>query len=127
MNERTYRLLQGGFILLGLILESDAVIYFFIGLSLFEGLTGLRVPILVSKARWGSKFEINGGEAVAVSIGFEAERMMRLTIAMLLAMSYVGFPEETWFFPWFLGVMLIMIGLTAICPMVIFYRWMGFR
>ena len=75
------------------------VIYFFIGLSLFEGLTGLRVPVLVSRARWGGEFDANGAEAVAAPVKFEAERLMRLTVAALLAISYIGFPEETWFFP----------------------------
>lgn len=127
MNERVYRLFQGGLILLGLILEFDMMIYFFIGLTFFEGFTGIRVPVLISKATRGSEFNINSAETAVASIDFDAERMMRLTVAVLLAVSYIGFPEKTWFFPWFMGSILMMASLTAVCPMVALYRWMGFR
>lgn len=128
MNERTYRLFQGGIILLGLVLESNLLIYFFIGISLFEGLTGFRVPVMVSNL----KQQYAHGEQVQQTnarprIAFEAERVMRLTVALLLAISYVFYPDVTWFFPWFMGAMLVLAGITNVCPMVIYFRWLGFR
>jgi len=127
MNERIYRLFQGGLILLGLILESDMVIYIFVGLTFFEGLTGILMPDLLPKKTRGSELGINSKDSTVASINFKAERLMRLTAVILLSISYFGFPEETWFFPWFMGSVLIMAGLTSVCPMVIFYRWAGFR
>jgi hypothetical protein len=35
--------------------------------------------------------------------------------------------EQIWFFPWFIGFMLFMAGMTNICPMVMGLRWIGFR
>lgn len=128
MSERTYRLIQGGIILFGLILESDELIYIFIALSVFEGLSGFRIPVLVSHFRKAATAHAFAADiASPPRIPFEAERMMRLTVAVLLAISYLIFPEETWFFPWFMGAMLVMAGISNICPMVIYYRWLGFR
>jgi len=128
MNERTFRLFQGSIILLGLVLESDSLIYFFIGISLFEGLTGFRIPVMVSKL----KHQYAHGEQVSQTdvqarIAFDAERVMRLTVALLLAISYIFYPDVTWFFPWFMGAMLVLAGITNVCPMVIYFRWLGFR
>lgn len=53
--------------------------------------------------------------------------MLRLLVAALLVLTFVLFPDQTWFFPWFIGFMLFMAGLTNICPMVMGLRWMGFR
>lgn len=128
MNERTYRLLQGGIILAGLILEKDFFIYFFLVLSFFEGLTGWRIPVLVTRLRKQKEIRVLPRKQNALTrLGFDAEQMMRLTVATLLAISYFLFPEETWFFPWFMGAMLLMAGISNICPMVIYYRWLGFR
>jgi len=128
MNERTYRVIQGGLILAGLILEIDLFIYFFIGLSFFEGLTGWRIPLLVSRIRKQKEVrELPRKHNVFSRSGFDAEQMMRLTVASLLTISYFLYPGETWFFPWFMGAMLLMAGISNICPMVIYYRWLGFR
>lgn len=128
MHERTFRLFQGGIILLGLVLESDALLYFFVALSVFEALTGLRIPVLVTRVKQLATVGKTAPETwPAAKIAFEAERLMRLTVAILLTISFVIFPEETWFFPWFMGAMLVMAGITNVCPMVIYFRWLGFR
>jgi hypothetical protein len=128
MNERTYRLIQGGIILSGLVLEFDWLIYLFLCTSVFEGLTGLRIPVLVSRLRKQPTVHAMDPDVTpARRIPIEAERMMRLTVSALLAVSYLIYPEETWFFPWFMGTMLVMAGISNICPMVIYYRWLGFR
>ena len=128
MSERTYRLFQGGIILAGLILEIDLFIYIFIGLSFFEGLTGWRIPVLVSRIRKKKEIHEPPRKQNAFSrSALDAEQLMRLTVASLLSVSYFVFPGETWFFPWFMGAMLLMAGISNICPMVIYYRWLGFR
>jgi len=70
---------------------------------------------------------INGAEAVVARIDFDAGRVMRPTILALLAFFYIGFLQATWFFPWFSGGTPIVLGLTAACPMVVYFRWTGFR
>lgn len=114
--------------MLGLSLESDPLVYFFIGLSLLEGLTGIRVPVVIARLKQQRAFGASIQQTEArYRIAFEAERLMRVTVALLLAISYIFYPEQTWFFPWFMGAMLVMAGITNVCPMVIYFRWLGFR
>jgi hypothetical protein len=58
---------------------------------------------------------------------FEAERLLRLSLATLLAVSSFVFAEQLWFFPWFASFALTMAGVTGICPMAIFLKKAGFR
>jgi hypothetical protein len=104
------------------------MIYAFIAVFLFEALTNWRVPIIVSRLRYGANAA--GSKPVAPNsprFGFEAERMLRITVAALLGVSFIMYPNILWFVPWFVAVMLSLAGITAICPMVIFYRFCGFR
>lgn len=128
MSERTFRLFQGIYLLVALFLEIDMMIYIFIGVFLFEAATNWRVPILVSRLRYGAKAAgAHPAKPDGSRFGFEAERMLRITVALLLWVSFIMFPELLWFVPWFVAVMLLLAGITKICPMVIFYRFCGFR
>ena len=130
MNERIFRIILGSVLLLLLYFDLRPAIYGFIVLSFFEGVTNWRIPILVSRMRsdWNA-----GTTDCALSpgadarINFEAERALRLAVAVLLVVSYVIFPKELWFFPWFIGFALFGAGLSGICPMVMGFRWLGFR
>ncbi|MDH3513806.1 MAG: DUF2892 domain-containing protein, partial [Gammaproteobacteria bacterium] len=64
---------------------------------------------------------------VKARVNFEAERALRLAVAGFLIVSYVFFNESLWFFPWFIGFALFGAGLSGICPMVMGFRWLGFR
>ncbi|GAB4508954.1 MAG: hypothetical protein Tsb0026_08360 [Sulfuricaulis sp.] len=130
MTERTFRIFLGAVLLAALYFEWPMVIYGYIVVMLFEGITNWRVPILVSR--------LNGGALLANSectmspgnnarINFEAERALRLVVAVFLIISYVFFNKELWFFPWFIGFALFGAGLSGICPMVMGFRWLGFR
>ena len=128
MNERVFRFILGASLLLLLFLEQEQAIYIYIGILIFEGVTNLRVPMLVSRIRYGRYY--NAGQAppdASARIPFDAERVLRLIVAVFLIVSYVVFREEVWFFPWFIGFMLFMAGMTNICPMVMTLRWVGFR
>ena len=125
MSERAFRLIQGVYILIALYFELDMMLYVYIGIIAFEGIFNLRVPVLVSHLRYGlGKVDIlsSSGE-----YKFEAERMLRLVVTFLFVITFILYPEPTWFFPWFIGVMLFLAGLTKICPMVMFFRYLGFR
>jgi len=129
MSERIFRIILGTLLLILLALNTTEGMYAFMGLVLFEGITNWRIPILVSKARFGDNYmeHVNpcGGEKTAIP--FEAERMLRLVVLALLIITHIFYNELLWWFPWFIGIMLITAGLTGICPMVMTLRAIGFR
>lgn len=127
MSERTFRFIQGLYILAALYLENDIMMYVYLGVIGFEAITNLRVPVLVSRLRYGRGMVDEASEPMACKFNFEAERMLRVVVLLLMIFTFVLFPDITWFFPWFIGVMLLMAGITNICPMVMFMRFLGFR
>ena len=128
MSERAFRFILGASLILLLFMQADEMVYVYIGVLLFEGITNWRIPILVSKVRYGAAYSSQDVLSPGCNtIKFDAERALRLIVALFLILSYVTFPEQTWFFPWFIGFMLFMAGLTNICPMVMALRAFGFR
>jgi len=128
MTERFFRLILGATLILFLFMGWDYAVYGYIGFELFEGITNWRIPLLVSRLRYGrSSVPLSGTESCAMAPGFDAERALRLVIAGFLIISYVLFREPLWFFPWFLGFALIMAGISGICPMAMFLRKAGFK
>ena len=121
MGERIARLLLGVALLGFLSLKIPYLIYGFIALVVFEGLTNLRISRLVA----GGAATTAEGDASRFS--FEADRAMRLSMGALLAVAVFAFPKELWWFPWFAGFMLLMAGFSGICPMVLVLRKAGFR
>ena len=99
----------------------------FLFVALFEGITNLRIPKLYNKVVKGIALSQQTGINQDARIPFDAEQVMRLTLTLLLYLSYFQFPEITWFFPWFLGVMLVLAGISKVCPMVMMFRFVGFR
>lgn len=130
MTERAFRIILGIILLAALYFELRPVIYGYIVVLLFEGITNWRIPILVSRMR-GAQVTDNPECALSpgeqARINFEAERALRLAVAAFLIISYVIFSSELWFFPWFIGFALFGAGLSGICPMVMGFRWLGFR
>ena len=128
MSERVFRIILGASLLISLFLKNETFIYAYIGLLLFEGITNWRIPILVSKLRYGKSYNsVELSNQNCRNIRFDAERALRLVVAFLLIISYVVFPLQLWLFPWFVGFMLFMAGLSNICPMVMSLYWLGFR
>ena len=109
-------------------MQWDIAVYGYIGLLLFEGATNWRVPVVVSKLRYGDQYQDHVDACSSESnIPFDAERMLRVIVALFVIISFVLFSNLLWFFPWFIGFMLMMAGITNICPMVMALRWVGFR
>lgn len=127
MTERAYRIVLGVTLLVLLFLKQDTLILAYIGLLIFEGVTNLRIPILVSRLRFRSAGHPNQLSPECSKIPFDAERALRLIVATMLIMTFVYFNATLWFFPWFIGAMLLNAGITNICPMVMALRWSGFR
>lgn len=121
-----FRIIQGIFLLSALALDLAPLINAFLFVTLWEAFTNLRIPILVTRMRFGQE----GVEAMRPEPNkyqFEAERFERVLIATSLLLSWVVFHDAGWFFPWFVGAMLVVAGLTNICPAALFGRYLGFR
>ena len=129
MTERTFRIILGAILLAALYFDWRLVIYGYIVVLTFEGITNWRIPTLVSRLQGnftaGSDCALSPGEKARIN--FEAERALRLAVAAFLVVSYILFNKELWFFPWFIGFALFGAGLSGICPMVMGFRWVGFR
>ena len=105
-------------------------VYLLMALLLFEGVTNWRVPIIISRIRYGKKYNEMNEEPPcgAGKLGkVEAERMLRFIVAIFVLVPFYLAPQLIWFLPWFVAGMLILAGITNICPMVIFLRWSGMR
>lgn len=137
MTERMFRIFLGAglFVLLYIsaMNERTDLIQFYIGLLLFEGITNWRLPILLTRLRSKTPPDKSTQESDFIenpahfSIPFEAERAMRLVVALILIVPLFLKTDIIWIVPWFVASMLLLSGVTNICPMVMFFRWLGFK
>jgi hypothetical protein len=124
MNDRIYRLVLGLSLLICLYFDLRQALIVIIALELFEGLTNLRIPLLVGR--------MGAGPAASPAlrparVPFDAERAWRLTVALCLVLSFLIFPEQLWWFAWFMGFAIFGAGLSGVCPMLIILQFIGFR
>ena len=130
MSNRTYRLLFGIVLLIALYFDLHLVVYGLISLTLFEAITNLRVPCLVNQLINQPGCDPNEGSlgiAFKARTGFEAERGLRLVVALFLLTSLEVFPDTLWFFPWFMGFALMGAGISGVCPMFLALKWAGLK
>lgn len=139
MTERTFRVFLGAGLFFLLYLSAlngrtDLLMYY-IALLVFEGITNWRIPGIVTAIKHKMTYNkpvfynrsLVSDPDHHFSIPFEAERAMRLVVALfLLAPGYFSL-DFLWILPWFVASMLLLAGVTNICPMVMFFRWMGFK
>ena len=68
MSERTFRLILGALLWAALIssamYETMVPLYCFVGLLLFEGITNWRVPIIISRIRYGQNYKEHMDQSV---------------------------------------------------------------
>ena len=134
MSERTFRLVLGALLWVALIssalYETMMPIYVLVGLLLFEGITNWRIPIIITRIKYGKDYKnhLDSPACGASWLGkFEAERMLRFIVVVFVLGSFFVVPDIIWFMPWFVAGMLLLAGITNICPMVMFLRWAGLR
>ena len=127
MTERWYRLVQGIYLIAALYLENDAMIYAFMVLLSLEALTNLRLPGLVMLLAGARESVEEEPENACYTFSIDSERLLRVFVVLFLLLSYVLFPQAAWFFPWFVGAMLLLAGITNICPMVMMFQYVGFK
>jgi len=127
MTERTYLMITGLALLLFLYLELDYMVYAFISMLVIEGVTNWRLPKIIDLMRYGKNSELTSNNQSNSKINFEAERALRLVVAVILVATYIFFPNQAWFLPWFVGVMLTFAGISRFCPMVLALKWIGLK
>ena len=127
MTERTYRFVLGVVLTLMLYFHIEPLQYVYIGVLLVEGLSGFRVPTMVSRWRYGTNYRDVQRDPGKFRFAFEAERAMRLVFAVLLILAFFVIPADYWFVSWLVAIALFLSGLVNFCPMVMTLRWIGFR
>lgn len=121
MTDRLYRLIYGSIMLIALYFNIQNLVYFLIGLIIFEGVTNWRVPVMIKKLRGlPSDVDIN-----ACRINIEAERIWRLMVGFLFLLTYVFFQEQLWFVPWFLAFVIFGAGASDVCPVLLAFKKIG--
>lgn len=128
MSERFFRFILGTTLILFLFMGWDRAVYGYIYVVLFEGTTNWRIPILISRLRFGTaSARQSAPDCQRTVLNFDAERVLRLVIAGFLIVSFIDFRDALWFFPWFVGFALVMAGISGICPTAMFFRKIGFK
>lgn len=134
MTHRIYRLVIGVLLLIFLYFDLNYLMLALIAMLLLEGVTNVRIPRLITRLRnmLGARGKpaaevIPAPDAACPRFGFDSERVMSLLMGLILLLSYVVFYHQLWFFPWFLGFALLGSGVSGICPMLIAFKWLGFK
>lgn len=132
MTERTFRIIIGALLLAGLYLDWAALVWTLIGILLLQGVTGWRIPRLISRLRYGPQIPIGpscriGHDGVTALHRVEAERVLCLVVAAILTPTYGPWSAQLWVVPWFIGFALFGAGLSGMCPMILALRRIGFR
>jgi len=132
MSERVNRFILGFSLISFLFLEWNYGVYAIICILVFEGVTNLRLPILVSKLRYSTGQTTEGltldfDENDNCKFSYEAERLLRFSVATTISLGFIFFEELLWFLPWFVGLNLLLAGITGTCALLILLRKLGFK
>jgi hypothetical protein len=127
MTERTYRFVLGAVLTLLLYFHIEPLQYVYVGVLLWEAFTGFRVPLMVSRLRYGADYREAQRDQATYQFAFEAERGMRLVFAAVMITAFFVVTADYWFISWLVAMMLFLSGLVNYCPMVALLRWIGFR
>ena len=130
MSNRVYRLIVGLVLLTGLYFNLPILIYGLITVLLFEGITNLRIPLLVSKIRSNNPDDMTEGTLglqFKQRFNFDAERSWRLLLGSVLIVVYIIYFDQVWYLAWFMAFAILGAGLSGVCPLFISLKWLGFR
>ena len=130
MSNRIYRFCFGLILLLALYLELEYLVYAIMIVALLEAITNWRIPLLITRLRYHNSGDANEGSLginFKQRIPFEAERAWRITVSLMIAVSYILFPDAMWFIPWFMGFAILGAGISGVCPVYLGIKWIGFR
>lgn len=126
MSEHTYRLLLGSFILLVLYTEMEQLAYVLVALTLFEGLTNQRLNLVINRIRHISNDSVRPQKNRA-RFNFDAEQAQRLFVAISFGSLFFFAPKEVWILNWYFAFGMLISGIVLFCPVIAFFRAIGFR
>jgi hypothetical protein len=130
MTERDYRLFLGGIILAALYFDLYQVIFATALLVGIEGVFNFRWSAVLYQLRFHRSAQIKTFELAGIvslyHFEFLAERAWRIFFAISLAVSTWFYADGLWFIPWFLGFAMFGAGASGVCPLLLFFRWLGF-
>ena len=133
MSERQFRFIMGVTLWLVLVYsafyETMMPLFIFVSILLFEGITNVRLPGLINRLRYGKTSPEPEESPCNVKWlnKIESERILRFIVSVFVLVPFYVIPEMIWFIPWFVASMLILAGITNICPMVMFMKWAGLK
>jgi hypothetical protein len=130
MSEHTYRLLVGSLMLILLYFELYFVAYAVVAMALFEGLTNQRLNLLITRLRKKLGADVSAFEQPPrenFRIPFDSERAQRLFIAVTFTILFFAAPKELWILNWFFAFGMLISGIVLFCPVIAFFRAIGFR
>lgn len=134
MSERVFRLILGAMLFIALtlsvLLETEMPVYIVLVMIGFEAVTNLRIPIIVTRLRYGKRYKefLKTPPPRNRFLGkVEAERFLRLAVIFFVCVPFFIPVVYIEFVPWFVATALTLAGVTNICPMVMFLRFAGMR
>ncbi|WP_455199127.1 YgaP-like transmembrane domain [Kaarinaea lacus] len=130
MTEHTYRLVMGILLLIILYTDTNVFSYTIIGIILFEGLTNLRINLLVTRLRnkFGANLaDMDGPLRENYRINFEAERAQRVVVALSFAALFFYSPDELWMINWMFAFGMLISGIVMFCPIIALFKAVGFK
>ncbi|WP_158675248.1 DUF2892 domain-containing protein [Thiohalobacter thiocyanaticus] len=132
MTDRIYRALLGTLLLVALYFELPGLILGLIVVMLLEGVTNLRLPLVLGRLSGGESGCLVDGDDFAparrrLQLPFDAERAWRIMVSLFLILSVFVFTEMLWFFPGFMGFAILGAGISGVCPVLISLKFAGFR
>lgn len=132
MSERVNRFILGFSLITFLFMEWSYGVYAIICILILEGITNLRIPILVSKLRYSMGQTAEGltldfDENDDCKFNYEAERLLRFSVATTISLGFIFFEELLWFLPWFVGLNLLLAGITGTCALLMLLKKLGFK
>ncbi|WP_455217510.1 YgaP-like transmembrane domain [Kaarinaea lacus] len=130
MTEHTYRLVMGILLLIILYTDTNVFSYTIIGIIMFEGLTNLRLNLLVTRLRnkFGANLtEMDGPPRESYRVNFEAERAQRIVVAVSFAALFFYSPDELWMINWMFAFGMLISGIVMFCPIIALFKAVGFK
>jgi hypothetical protein len=130
MSEHTYRMVMGTALLVLLYTEINLLGYIIIGVVMTEGITNLRLNLLVTRLRnkFGANLsETDGPQRENYRFSFDAERAQRIMVAVSFAALFIYAPKELWIINWLFAFGMLISGIVMFCPIIALFRAVGFR
>ena len=131
MSERLFLFVVGAYILTALYVDINTMVYLLCAWLLFEAITDIR---LTGLSQTLLRKTVPAGLTVFQThtrYNFDSFRAWRITVAVMLGGSFILLNEYDfemmWFIPWFMGFAILGAGVSGVCPVLLFIRWLGFK